>query len=121
MPLIAINFKAYTESMGELGLKLAKLCETVSEETGVAFIVCPQQTDLKFIASQVSIPVYAQNVDAVEPGSHTGHVVAEAVRAAGARGTLINHSECRMRVFDIDWLVENVSASIWVPLSALIM
>lgn len=105
MPLIAINFKAYTESMGELGLKLAKLCETVSEETGVAFIVCPQQTDLKFIASQVSIPVYAQNVDAVEPGSHTGHVVAEAVREAGARGTLINHSECRMRVFDIDWLV----------------
>ena len=106
MPLIAINFKAYPQSMGELGLKLAKFCETVAEETGVTFIVCPQQTDLKFVASQVSIPVYCQHIDAVEPGSCTGHVVAEAVKASGAEGTLINHSECRVRVFDIDWLVK---------------
>lgn len=105
MPLIAINFKAYTQSMGELSLKLAKLCETVAEETGVPFIVCPQQTDLKFIAEKVTIPVYAQHIDAVEPGSCTGHVVAEAVKASGAEGTLINHSECRVRVFDIDWLI----------------
>lgn len=105
MPLIAINFKAYPQSMGESGLKLARLCETVAEETGIAFMVCPQQTDLKFIVSQVSIPVYAQHIDACEPGSRTGHVVAEAVKSSGAEGTLINHSECRMRVFDIDWLI----------------
>ena len=105
MPLVAVNFKAYPQSMGDLGLNLAKFCETVSEETGVTFIVCPQQTDLKFIAHQVKIPVYAQHIDACEPGSRTGHVVAEAVKASGAQGTLINHSECRMRVFDIDWLV----------------
>lgn len=105
MPLIAINFKAYPQSMGESGLKLAKFCESVAEETGVTFAVCPQQTDLKFIAAQVSIPVYAQHIDACEPGSRTGHVVAEAVESSGAQGTLINHSECRMRVFDIDWLI----------------
>jgi triosephosphate isomerase len=106
MQLIALNFKAYPQSMGDSGLKLAKFCETVSEETGVPFMVCPQQTDLAFIASQVSIPVYAQHIDACEPGSQTGHVVAEAVKSAGAQGTLINHSECKMRVFDIDWLVK---------------
>jgi triosephosphate isomerase len=105
MPLIAVNFKAYPQSMGESGLKLAKFCEIVAEETGVTFAVCPQQTDLKFIAAQVSIPVYAQHIDAREPGSCTGHIVAEAVQSSGAQGTLINHSECRMRVFDIDWLV----------------
>jgi triosephosphate isomerase len=106
MPLIAINFKAYPQSMGDLGLNLARLCEDISEETGITFIVCPQQTDLTFVARTVSIPVYAQHIDAVEPGSCTGHVVAEAVKASGAEGTLINHSECRMRVFDIDWLIK---------------
>lgn len=106
MSLIAINFKAYTQSMGEAGLKLAKFCETIAEETGVTFIVCPQQTDLTFIAEKVMIPVYAQHIDPGEPGSCTGHVVAEAVKASGAEGTLINHSECRMRVFDIDWLIK---------------
>jgi triosephosphate isomerase len=106
VPLIAINFKAYPQSMGDLGLKLAKFCETVAEETGVDFLVCPQQTDLKFVAEQVSIQVYAQRIDACEPGSRTGHVVAEAVEASGAHGTLINHSESRMRIFDIDWLIK---------------
>lgn len=105
MPLIVINFKVYHESMGELGLKLAKFCESVSEETGVPFVVCPQQPELKSIAEKVRIPVYAQHVDACEPGSHTGHVIAEAVKASGAQGTLINHSECRMRIFDMEWLV----------------
>lgn len=105
MPLIAINYKAYPQSIGDKGLSLAQFCETVSEETGITFMVCPQQTDLRFIADRVSIPVYAQHIDACEAGSRTGHVVAEAVKAAGAEGTLINHSECRLRVFDIDWLI----------------
>jgi triosephosphate isomerase len=110
MPLIAVNFKAYPESMGESGLNLAKLCESVGEETGLAFAVCPQPPDLRFIAEKVSIPVYAQHVDAYEPGSRTGHVVAEAVKASGARGTLVNHSECRVQIFDIDWLVKKCSS-----------
>ena len=106
MTLIAINFKAYPQAMGEKGLTLAQLCHTLSEESGIPFIVCPQQTDLAYIAHAVSIPVFAQHADASEPGSQTGHVVPEAVSAAGAGGTLINHSECRVRVFDIDWLVK---------------
>jgi triosephosphate isomerase len=105
MPLIAINFKAYPQSIGDKGLELAQLCETVSDETGITFVVCPQQTDLKFIAENVSISVYAQHIDPFEPGSHTGSVVAEAVKGAGAQGTLINHSENRMRIFDIESLI----------------
>lgn len=106
MPLVVINFKAYSQSMGEKGLRLAEFCESVAKDTGVDFAVCPQPTDLRLIAGRVSIPVFAQHIDAVEPGSYTGHVVAEAVKASGAQGTLINHSECRMRAFDIDWLIK---------------
>lgn len=40
--------------------------------------------------------VLAQHADDAGPGSTTGRIVAEAVRAAGADGSLVNHSEYRM-------------------------
>jgi len=49
--------------------------------------------DVSRLAASVGIPVLAQHVDAFEPGPHTGFVTAEALAAAGARGSLINHSE----------------------------
>lgn len=39
------------------------------------------------------IPVLAQHVDPVDAGAHTGSVPVEAVLAAGALGSLLNHSE----------------------------
>lgn len=40
--------------------------------------------------------VLAQHADDAGPGSTTGRTVAEAIRAAGADGSLVNHSECRV-------------------------
>ena len=40
--------------------------------------------------------VLAQHTDDADPGSTTGRSVAEAVRAAGADGSLVNHSERRL-------------------------
>ncbi|MEM2185688.1 MAG: triose-phosphate isomerase [Thermofilaceae archaeon] len=105
-PLILINFKCYREASGKRGLELARVAEQISRETGVCIAVAPQLTDLAFIASQVEIPVFSQHVDDVEPGSHTGHVTLEAIRDAGAVGTLINHSERRVRADQIDVVVK---------------
>ncbi|MEM4531119.1 MAG: triose-phosphate isomerase [Thermofilaceae archaeon] len=105
-PLILINFKCYREASGKRGLELARVAEQISRETGVCIAVAPQLTDLAFVASQVEIPVFSQHVDDVEPGSHTGHVTLEAIRDAGAVGTLINHSERRVRADQIDVVVK---------------
>ncbi|MEM1522682.1 MAG: triose-phosphate isomerase [Thermofilaceae archaeon] len=105
-PLILINFKCYREASGKRGLELARVAEQISRETGVCIAVAPQLTDLAFIASQVEIPVFSQHVDDVEPGSHTGHVTLEAIKDAGAVGTLINHSERRVRADQIDVVVK---------------
>lgn len=59
-------------------------------------IVVPQFTDIEPVSKTVDIPVFSQHVDSVKPGPHTGHVLAEAVKSAGAEGTLINHSERRV-------------------------
>jgi triosephosphate isomerase len=45
-------------------------------------------------------------VDDVPPGSYTGHVTLEAVKDAGAVGTMINHSERRVRADQVDVVVK---------------
>jgi triosephosphate isomerase len=105
-PLILINFKAYAEASGKKGLQLAKVAEKLSKEYGVTIAVAPQLTDLMFITQQVDIPVFSQHVDDVSPGSHTGHVTLDAVKDAGAIGTMVNHSERRVRADQIDVVVK---------------
>ncbi|MEM3587950.1 MAG: triose-phosphate isomerase, partial [Candidatus Jordarchaeaceae archaeon] len=102
LPVIAVNFKTYSESIGKRGLKIAKAAEEVSKRTGICIVVAPQHTDIQLIASQVEIPVFAQHIDPFPAGSHTGYILPEAVAEAGAVGTLINHSEHRLILADID-------------------
>lgn len=101
-PAIVINFKAYPQVVGEKGIELAKLCEKIAKESGVEVVIVPQMVDLGLIARSVDIPVFSQHVDPVEPGGKTGHTTPESVKGANASGTLINHSEKRMKIADID-------------------
>lgn len=102
-PVVMLNVKTYMESLGKNGLKLAKICEEVAHETGRSIVICPQMTDLAKIVEEVDIPVYAQHIDPYEPGSHTGSVSAEAIKELGCEGTLINHSENRLKLADIEF------------------
>jgi triosephosphate isomerase (TIM) len=100
--MIVINFKTYPESTGEKALRLAEICEDISKEHGVQMIVAPQVADIHRISEAVKIPIYAQHVDGVEQGGFTGHVTAASLKAAGASGSLINHSERRLDLAKID-------------------
>ncbi len=104
-PVIVLNVKAYKESMGPDGLALAKACSEVAEENGVNIAICPQQTELAWIAKQVKVPCLAQHVDSYAPGSRTGWTVIESIVEAGAIGSLINHSEHRVLMADIEGIV----------------
>jgi triosephosphate isomerase len=92
-PIVIVNFKTYAEATGEKSVKLAKIIASVAAEKGINVAVAPQHSDLYRVASQVDIPVFAQHVDAIVPGKHTGWIVPEAAKEAGAIGSLINHSE----------------------------
>jgi len=72
-----------------LGLELQRL----GRGAGVAVAIAPATPDLGRLSRALSIPVLAQHVDGGEAGARTGWVVPETVRAAGGRGSLINHSE----------------------------
>jgi len=101
-PFILVNFKTYSEATGEKALKLAKTAEKISLETEVCIGIAPQFVDIAPISHAVSIPVFAQHIDPIAPVSFTGHILPESIREAGAVGTLINHSERRLTLADID-------------------
>jgi triosephosphate isomerase (TIM) len=96
-----VNFKTYIEATGRRAIELAKIAEGVSRETGVTIIVSPQFTDIEPVSKTVDIPVFSQHIDSVKAGAHTGHVLAEAVKSAGAEGSLLNHSEKRINTSEI--------------------
>ena len=101
-PVIIVNFKTYLESTGQKALELAKSAEKASKETGVTIVVAPQSIDIAKIAAVVDIPVFAQHIDPIKPGNSTGHVLAEAIKEAGAVGTLINHAERQLKLSEIE-------------------
>jgi len=104
-PIIIVNFKTYSEATGKKSVELAKKAERVSEETKVSIGVAPQFADISAVAEAVAIPVFAQHLDPIKPGSYTGHVLAESMKEAGAVGTLINHSERQLKLSDINEVI----------------
>ncbi len=94
-PIIALNLKTYPESLGERGAKLCQIASEVSLVSGVRIIVAPQMVDLRD-SSQICNDVFAQHVDAAAAGAFTGAVTVESIKAAGCKGSLVNHSEKRL-------------------------
>lgn len=110
-PVIAVNFKTYPEASGQAAVELAMLCQEVSSETGASFIVAPPSFDLALVARSVRIPVFAQHLDSVPSGSTTGHMTVENAKSSGATGSLVNHSERRVKVAEIHDVIGRCRAS----------
>jgi len=89
-------------------VELAKTIASVAKEEGVSVAVAPQNLDLYRVASQVGIPVLAQHVDPITPGAHTGWLLAETAKAAGAVGSLINHSEHQLQPEEIEQVAKRL-------------
>jgi len=104
-PIIVLNLKAYRESAGEKGIRLCEIASEVSLLTGVRIIVAPQMLDLKD-AAKTGTDIFAQHVDPNEPGAYTGDVTLEAIKEAGCKGTILNHSEHRIPLDDVRKVVE---------------
>jgi triosephosphate isomerase len=93
---VLVNLKAYPCDPAAV----ARAAADVADDSGVRVAVAPQAADLATVAA-TGVETWAQHVSPVDPGSHTGSTLAEAV-ARHARGTLLNHSERRLRLADLD-------------------
>ncbi|MDD5086613.1 MAG: triose-phosphate isomerase [Candidatus Nanoarchaeia archaeon] len=95
-PIIIVNFKTYNESTGENSLNLAKICDKLSKQTQASIAVAVQTAEINKISESISIPVLSQHIDPITPGRNTGFILPESVKQAGAKATIINHSEHRL-------------------------
>jgi len=94
---VLVNLKAYPSDP----VAIAEAATAVADDTDVDIAVAPQAADLARVAD-TGVETWAQHVSPVDHGSHTGSTLAESVAANGAVGTLINHSERRLKLADID-------------------
>jgi triosephosphate isomerase len=101
-PVVIINFKTYSKATGEKAVLLAQTCERVSNKYDVPIVVAPQIPDLFRVSKAVEIPVFSQHMDPGDPGRFTGHVLGDTLVESGCTGTLLNHSEKRMQLADIE-------------------
>ncbi len=82
-----INFKTYLS--GKNVLALAKTIERIDKK----IIVGVSPVDVYSVSKNTKLEVFCQHVDADSPGRATGFIVPESVKASGARGVFLNHSE----------------------------
>lgn len=94
---VLVNLKAYPCDP----IDVATAAADVADTTGVRVAVAPQAAHLEAVAD-TGVETWAQHVSPVEHGSHTGSTLADAAAEAGATGTLLNHSENRLKLADID-------------------
>ena len=98
--MIFINFKTYEQGTGEKGLDLIKVLENASEESQIKIVPVLQASDIKEATMSTKLEVWAQHIDPVEFGAHTGATLAEAVKEDGAMGVFLNHSEQKFHDFE---------------------
>ena len=104
-PVFEIGLKGY--AWGADAVRLAIEADRLADELGVSVIYDPQAVDLPAVAAAVHrVHVFAQHMDPVLPGRGVGAVLAEALRDAGATGTLLNHSEKPMTLGELRRAIE---------------
>ena len=105
-PIIIVNVKTYAEATGIKSLEIAQIMDKISQEVGASMAIAVQPTDITVCSKNVKISVFAEHIDPITAGSHTGWILPEATKQAGAKGTLINHSEHRLKLADIDFCIK---------------
>lgn len=114
MYVLAVNYKAYKTAYGSLGVKISKEIDSIAKEYegSVRVILLPPLTELAVVSREVEVAeVFAQHVDPVDEGPYTGHVTINMVKEAGAVGVMVNHSEKRLRLDEINFILNKARES----------
>ena len=93
LPVLFINFKTYAEATGKNAVSLAKKAESVSRKEQASIALVVQAADIRAVGKAVELPVFAQHIDPIKFGGNTGCILPEAIKQAGAVGSVLNHAE----------------------------
>ncbi len=108
--ILIINCKNYDNIYGDNALRLAKIAEKIGEELDKEIIIAPPTCLLAYLAKNTDLKVFAQHVDNAPLGSTTGFTIPEMLRSCNVKGSIINHSEHRIDLRDIERLINRLRA-----------
>lgn len=89
--MLVVNLKTY--KFGKEVLRLARVISRVDK----GIVIAAQASDI-YLLSKFGNPIYAQHVDYFKAGRNTGYILPEAVKKAGAKGVILNHSEHKLKL-----------------------
>lgn len=110
-PVVVVNYKVYPQAAGPAAVGLTQALERAARKVGGSVAVAPGPVELAAVAQATSLAVLAQHVDPLPPGAGTGHVTVESIKAAGARGSLVNHAERKVGLEVLQATVERLRAA----------
>ncbi|MCC6098174.1 MAG: triose-phosphate isomerase [Olsenella sp.] len=91
-PFLVVNPKSYT--YGEDLHKLAQRAEELAAKYDLDCLFTAQFIDLPWVIENCPhLTPCAQNMESLKPGRGMGHILPEALAAAGVKATFLNHAE----------------------------
>ena len=99
-PFFVVNPKSYLygEELRKLAVKADELCEKYDFDC----LFTAQLIDLAWVAEHCThLTPCAQNMESLRPGRGMGHILPEALAAAGVKATFLNHAENPMTVHEL--------------------
>ena len=93
--MIVINFKNY--AFGKDALRIARKIEKYLPRAIIAVL----DVDIEYLRKNTKLGIYAQHVDYEIGEKNTGFLTPDSLKKAGAKGSLLNHSEHKMEFEDI--------------------
>ena len=101
VPFFEIGPKAYI--YGKESVALAVAADEAAQKYDVDVIYTALSVDIPAIAAATTrLKVFAQHMDSLVPGRGIGMALADALKEAGAHGTLLNHAEASMELCEIN-------------------
>ena len=105
LPFFELGPKAYL--YGAKLLDLALFADDLCLQYDVDIILTPQCVDIPLLAKGTkNIRVFAQHIDSLKIGRGIGAILPEAVKEAGAEGTLLNHAEKKLTLAEVERTIQ---------------
>lgn len=99
-PFFSINPKSYI--YGDRVLEIARYADRLAEEHDIDVLMTAQLIDIPRIKAETRhLILCAQHMDGIVPGRGMGHVLPEALVAAGVEAVILNHAEKQMTLREL--------------------
>lgn len=96
---------------GRQAVDLAIFADALVDKYGVDILFTAQYTDIEPIAKATQhIRVMAQHMDYMDPGRGLGRVLPEAIKSAGAKGVMLNHTEFPLSLATLNKTIKRANA-----------